>query len=143
MNNCLFILLFSSKFLLLAAILTGTSALPWSGPKSTITYTPASWIPRPTQDSISEHELSGRDLFFPNYICGWIGGDFSSSLTCPPKSGCVWDTARSFIGCCLLDGPCSTGVYTGCVDPYSKQQTVLDPAVTTWFVLQYNWLCLQ
>lgn len=136
MNDRLFTMPSSSKVLLFAAAFSVTSALPWMGPKPTITYVPANWTPKPTQGSISERELFRRDFFFQANTCGWIGGDYSSVVTCPSASSCVWDTTRSFVGCCPSNAPCSTGIYTGCVDTQSGQQTVNDPAVLTWCVSQ-------
>lgn len=134
MNDRLFTMPSSSKVLLFSAAFGLTSALPWTGPKPTLTYVQANWTPRPTQGSIAKRELFARSLFFSANTCGWTGGDFSSVVTCSSLSSCVWDTARSFIGCCPSNAPCSTGVYTGCVDAQSGSQTVIDPAVTTWYV---------
>lgn len=132
MNARLFTMPSSSILFLFSAAFSATSALPWKGPQATATYDAADWSPRPTLASVSERELFPRALFFSANTCGFVGGDYYSSITCGSASSCVWDTARAFLGCCPNNGICTTGVYTGCVDTQSGQQTVVDPAVTTW-----------
>ena len=49
-------------------ILTAVSALPWSGPRETVSATAtADWSPVPTNEV---HELIKRDLY-PVSLCGW------------------------------------------------------------------------
>lgn len=124
----------ASVVLLFSAAFSTTLAVPWTGPKPTTTYDAADWTPRPTQGSIHEDQLLRRGYFFQPNVCGFANGNFSQQITCASSSSCVWDTARSFVGCCPPgNAPCTTGVYTGCVDSMSGQQTVVDPAVTTWY----------
>lgn len=134
MSDNLFKMPSSSVLLLFSAAFSTTLAIPWTGPRPTATYAAADWTPRPTQGAFREDQLFRRDWFFSSDICGWIEGNYSKSITCATSSSCVWDTARSFVGCCMESAACSTGVYTGCVDSMNGQQTVVDPAVTTWYV---------
>ncbi|KAL6903975.1 hypothetical protein GGI43DRAFT_381674 [Trichoderma evansii] len=73
-------------------------------------------------------QLLQRDF---NTICGWIGGDPNQPATCLAGSHCAADTSNKAIGCCPNDGPCTTGIFTGCVDVNSPPQTELNPYVFT------------
>lgn len=87
------------------------------------------WPPRPTQPPISLEELRKRQDF--NTICGFIGGNALLPATCEPGSHCVLDREHGAVGCCPNGGPCTTGVFTGCVDFNSGPQSVKDPYVFT------------
>ncbi|KAH8808980.1 hypothetical protein F5884DRAFT_753491 [Xylogone sp. PMI_703] len=107
-------------FLLLltyAINLTPVLALPWPGPQPTAVYKADEWSPRPTSVS-SPQDLFKRDSVDAN-VCGWYGGLQASPAACGAGSACVRDTVRGIIGCCATEGPCTTGVYTGCVDQNS------------------------
>lgn len=88
-----------------------------------------SWPLAPTAAPQLPFELLRRQDF--NTICGYIGGDSALPATCSAGSHCVLDTGHGFVGCCPDSGPCSEGVYTGCVDVNSPPQTVVDPYVYT------------
>ena len=64
-----------------------------------------------------------------NTICGYIGGDPDLPATCSAGSHCAVDIEHDAIGCCPDGGPCTEGVYTGCVDAGSGPQTEIDPYV--------------
>ncbi|KAL1872034.1 hypothetical protein VTK73DRAFT_1702 [Phialemonium thermophilum] len=92
----------------------------------------------PTPAPSSPLELRHRRAHIPpiarnfNTICGYIGGDPELPATCSPGSHCVLDEAHGAVGCCPDDeSPCTTGVFTGCVDANSPPQTAADPYVFT------------
>ena len=66
-----------------------------------------------------------------NTVCGYIGGDPDMPATCTAGSYCALDVEHKAIGCCPDGGPCTTGVFTGCVDSDSDPQTELNPYVFT------------
>ncbi|RDA84134.1 hypothetical protein CP532_0099 [Ophiocordyceps camponoti-leonardi (nom. inval.)] len=75
--------------------------------------------------------MQRRDAVAPGTVCGYIGGDSALPATCIAGSHCALDVAHGVVGCCPDDGPCSTGVFTSCVDGNSGPQTVSDPYVYT------------
>ena len=66
-----------------------------------------------------------------NTICGYIGGRLDLPATCSAGSHCVLAPAQGAVGCCPNGGPCTSGIYTGCVDVNSPPQTEIDPYVYT------------
>ncbi|KAI9158249.1 hypothetical protein HJFPF1_06241 [Paramyrothecium foliicola] len=66
-----------------------------------------------------------------NTVCGFIGGDPDLPATCSAGSHCVAEIGNSAIGCCPDEGPCTQGIYTGCVDANRGPQTELNPYVYT------------
>jgi len=88
-----------------------------------------SWPLAPTAAPQLSYGLLRRQDF--NTICGYIGGDSALPATCSAGSHCVLDTGHGFVGCCPDSGPCTEGVYTGCVDVNSPPQTVVDPYIYT------------
>ncbi|KAH7035641.1 uncharacterized protein B0I36DRAFT_373025 [Microdochium trichocladiopsis] len=88
-----------------------------------------SWPLAPTAAPNLPYELLQRQDF--NTICGYIGGDSALPATCSAGSHCVLDQGHGFIGCCPDNGPCTAGVYTGCVDVNSPPQTVVNPYIYT------------
>ncbi|RCI10424.1 hypothetical protein L249_4416 [Ophiocordyceps polyrhachis-furcata BCC 54312] len=75
--------------------------------------------------------MDRRDAVAPGTVCGYIGGEASLPATCTAGSHCALDVAHGVVGCCPDDGPCSTGVFTSCVDANSGPQTVSDAYVYT------------
>ncbi|KAL7786352.1 hypothetical protein V8C37DRAFT_392421 [Trichoderma ceciliae] len=73
-------------------------------------------------------EMLRRDF---NTICGYIGGDPNFPATCLAGSHCAVDVENKAIGCCPDGGPCTGGIFTGCVDVNSPPQTELNPYVFT------------
>ena len=122
----------SAAFLLLAAVL-GTSdghALP----RQTKTVelrelNVVAWPLLPTEAPIPPAHLFRRQP--DNTICGYVGGNTDSPATCAPGAHCALDTENGYVGCCPNDGPCSVGIYTGCVDGNSDPQTEVNPYVYT------------
>ncbi|KFA65178.1 hypothetical protein S40285_01466 [Stachybotrys chlorohalonatus IBT 40285] len=72
------------------------------------------------------NNLLGRQL---NTVCGYIGGDPSLPATCSAGSHCAVDVGQGAVGCCPDQGPCTQGVFTGCVDASSGPQTEVNPYV--------------
>lgn len=93
-----------------------------------IVATPAPKAASPALASSPAAQLLQRDF---NTICGWIGGDASLPATCLAGSHCAADTVNKAIGCCPDSGPCTEGIFTGCVDVNSPPQTELNPYVFT------------
>ncbi|EHK50250.1 hypothetical protein TRIATDRAFT_314453 [Trichoderma atroviride IMI 206040] len=93
-----------------------------------VATTPAPKAPSPALASSPADQLLQRDF---NTICGWIGGDASLPATCLAGSHCAADTVNKAIGCCPDSGPCTEGIFTGCVDVNSPPQTELNPYVFT------------
>ncbi|KAK5987977.1 hypothetical protein PT974_12113 [Cladobotryum mycophilum] len=81
-----------------------------------------------TPAPISPFELGRREF---NTVCGYIGGDPAFPATCLAGSHCAVDLHHQAIGCCPDGGPCTKGIFTGCVDYNNHTQTVLDPYVYT------------
>lgn len=119
----------SSLSFCLIYFLSLANALPWSGARPTVAYDAADWTPVPTT---SPQPQDLKRTFFPQNVCGFIGGKANEPALCSESSSCVWDTVNSVVGCCPIDGPCTVGVYTGCVDGNSPSQTTDDPAMFTW-----------
>ncbi|UKZ93123.1 uncharacterized protein TrAFT101_008049 [Trichoderma asperellum] len=92
-----------------------------------IVATPAPKL-SPALASSPVEQLLQRDF---NTICGWIGGDPNLPATCLAGSHCAADTVNKAIGCCPDEGPCTEGIFTGCVDVNSPPQTELNPYVFT------------
>ncbi|KAK1241085.1 hypothetical protein MKX08_001059 [Trichoderma sp. CBMAI-0020] len=90
--------------------------------------TPAPRAASPALASSPADQLLQRDF---NTICGWIGGDANLPATCLAGSHCAADTVNKAIGCCPDTGPCTEGIFTGCVDVNSPPQTELNPYVFT------------
>ncbi|KAM0253618.1 hypothetical protein ACHAQJ_007193 [Trichoderma viride] len=90
-----------------------------------VVATPA---PAPELAFISPGEMLRRDF---NTVCGYIGGDPNFPATCLAGSHCAADVENKAIGCCPDGGPCTGGIFTGCVDVNSPPQTELDPYVFT------------
>ncbi|KFA53433.1 hypothetical protein S40293_03401 [Stachybotrys chartarum IBT 40293] len=72
------------------------------------------------------NNLLGRQL---NTVCGYIGGDPALPATCSAGSHCAVDVGQGAVGCCPDQGPCTQGVFTGCVDANSGPQTEVNPYV--------------
>lgn len=117
------------SFYLFSSVVTMSAALPWPATQPTVAYDAANWTPIPT--NVPQHEDLRRD-FFPQNVCGFIGGNADEPALCEGNSKCVWETVNSVVGCCPLEGACTAGVYTGCVDRNSPSQTTEDPAIFTW-----------
>ncbi|RFU75905.1 hypothetical protein TARUN_6367 [Trichoderma arundinaceum] len=90
-----------------------------------IVATPAPDISPPF---ISPGGMLRRDF---NTVCGYIGGDPDFPATCLAGSHCAVDVENKAIGCCPDGGPCTGGIFTGCVDVNSPPQTELNPYVYT------------
>lgn len=84
--------------------------------------------PAPTDKPLSPFRLQRRQ---ENTVCGYLGGSLDFPATCSLGSHCVLDAAKSVVGCCPNGGPCTTGVFTGCVDRNSDPQTEINPYVFT------------
>ncbi|KAL6872818.1 hypothetical protein J3F83DRAFT_586648 [Trichoderma novae-zelandiae] len=96
------------------------SVVPWP------IATPA---PRASSDlGAMPADLLRRDF---NTICGFIGGNADFPATCLAGSHCAVDVDNKAIGCCPDGGPCTGGIFTGCVDVNSPPQTELNPYVFT------------
>ncbi|KAL7932903.1 hypothetical protein V8C35DRAFT_305765 [Trichoderma chlorosporum] len=90
---------------------------------------PMAATPAPRSPSLrSMPNLLQRDF---NTICGFIGGDPDFPATCLAGSHCAVDVENKAIGCCPDGGPCTEGIFTGCVDVNSPPQTELNPYVFT------------
>ncbi|UKZ54227.1 hypothetical protein TrVGV298_008034 [Trichoderma virens] len=96
------------------------NVVPWP-----IAPTPA---PRSPSFRSMPDQLLQRDF---NTICGFIGGDPNFPATCLAGSHCAVDVDNKAIGCCPDGGPCTGGIFTGCVDVNSPPQTELNPYVFT------------
>uniref|UniRef100_A0A8H7TTX6 Hydrophobin n=1 Tax=Bionectria ochroleuca TaxID=29856 RepID=A0A8H7TTX6_BIOOC len=83
--------------------------------------------PLPTVMPEANH-LLGRQL---NTVCGYVGGNPDLPATCSAGSHCAIDVEHGVVGCCPDGGPCTQGVYTGCVDGNSDPQTEINPYVYT------------
>ncbi|CAG9997418.1 unnamed protein product [Clonostachys byssicola] len=83
--------------------------------------------PLPTVMPGANH-LLGRQL---NTVCGYVGGNPDLPATCSAGSHCAIDVEHGVVGCCPDGGPCTQGVYTGCVDGNSDPQTEINPYVYT------------
>ncbi|KAK1771518.1 hypothetical protein QBC33DRAFT_156072 [Phialemonium atrogriseum] len=71
--------------------------------------------PLPTSPPLWPFQLRRRQQ--PNTICGYIGGNPNLPATCSAGSHCVLDAGHGAVGCCPDDQePCTTGVFTACVD---------------------------
>ncbi|KAI1394026.1 uncharacterized protein F4822DRAFT_34071 [Hypoxylon trugodes] len=86
-------------------------------------------FPQPTEAPILLSDLLPRQA--QNTVCGYIGGDTNLPATCSAGSHCVLEKDHGVVGCCPDGGPCSTGIFTGCVDRNSDLQTELNPYVYT------------
>ncbi|KAJ8116679.1 hypothetical protein ONZ43_g4387 [Nemania bipapillata] len=84
--------------------------------------------PLPTGEPLSPSDLRLRQ---ENTVCGYLGGSLDFPATCSLGSHCVLDAVNSVVGCCPNGGPCTTGVFTGCVDRNSDPQTEINPYVYT------------
>ncbi|RDA95018.1 hypothetical protein CP533_2121 [Ophiocordyceps camponoti-saundersi (nom. inval.)] len=86
-----------------------------------------------TKTTTSTTMMERRDLAFaaPGTVCGYIGGDAAFPATCIAGSHCALDVGHGVVGCCPDQGPCTTGVFTSCVDGNSGPQTVSDAYVFT------------
>lgn len=140
MSFAIFAMPSSSILLILSIILGGSEARPWTEAQQTHVYEADAWSPRPTPVPRGAENLSrlfGRDSV-DVAICGWIGGNSVSSATCSAGSSCVHDTVHGVVGCCPDTGPCTAGVYTGCVDMNSNGWTpnsgIQTNGVFTWYV---------
>ena len=130
-NNIFLRLPPSAAFLFLAAILRTTDGYALPRQTKTVEFhelNVVAWPPLPTEAPISPHELFGRQL---NTVCGYVDGDEAAPATCAPGAHCVLDTDHGYVGCCPNGGPCTEGVYTGCVDGNSDPQTEVNPYVYT------------
>ncbi|KAI0442544.1 hypothetical protein F4803DRAFT_368023 [Xylaria telfairii] len=129
-HNIFFRLPPTTAVLLLSAVfdLTSGHALPQQ--TKTVAYHELDVIPfpLPTGEPLSPFDLERRQ---DNTICGYIGGNPQLPATCSLGSHCVLDAANSVVGCCPNGGPCTTGVFTGCVDRNSSPQTEVNPYVFT------------
>ncbi|KAL2759892.1 hypothetical protein ACRALDRAFT_1079164 [Sodiomyces alcalophilus JCM 7366] len=86
--------------------------------------------PLPTTAPLSPFELQRRQQ--ENTICGYVGGDPNFPATCSAGSHCVVAQGLGVIGCCPNgNGPCTAGIFTGCVDANSGPQTEVNPYMYT------------
>ncbi|ROT42889.1 hypothetical protein SODALDRAFT_342136 [Sodiomyces alkalinus F11] len=84
--------------------------------------------PLPTAAPLSPFERLKRQE--ENTICGYISGDPDLPATCSAGSHCVVAQGLGVIGCCPNgDGPCTAGIFTGCVDANSGPQTEVNPYI--------------
>lgn len=86
------------------------------------------WPFLPTAAPQSPNDLRQRQF---NTVCGFIGGDAKLPATCSAGSHCAADSENGVIGCCPDEGPCTQGVFIGCVDRNSDPQTDINPYVYT------------
>ncbi|KAI1114457.1 hypothetical protein F5Y14DRAFT_450999 [Nemania sp. NC0429] len=86
--------------------------------------------PEPTGKPLSPFDVQRRQEE-ENTVCGYLGGSLKLPATCSLGSHCVLDSANSVVGCCPNGGPCTTGVFTTCVDRNSDPQTEINPYVYT------------
>lgn len=122
----------STAICLVLAILLRTGAT-YALPRATPTvarreFEVELWPIEPTGLPVSPNKLQIRQL---NTICGYIGGDPDLPATCSAGSHCAANAENSVIGCCPDDGPCTQGIFTGCVDGNSDAQTEINPYVYT------------
>ncbi|KAL7942686.1 hypothetical protein V8C42DRAFT_331644 [Trichoderma barbatum] len=91
---------------------------------------PMAATPTPRSPSLRSmpEQLLQRDF---NTVCGYIGGNPDFPATCLAGSHCAVDVENKAIGCCPDGGPCTGGIFTGCVDVNSPPQTELNPYVFT------------
>ncbi|KXJ95283.1 hypothetical protein Micbo1qcDRAFT_230564 [Microdochium bolleyi] len=118
--------------IVLAALFTTSQAGALPRQTSTVDYGDldlVSWPLQPTPAPLFPLDLLRRQI--PNTICGYIGGNSALPATCSAGSHCVLDQGHGFIGCCPDNGPCTAGIYTGCVDVNSPPQTVVNPYIYT------------
>lgn len=97
-------------------------------PSYTLRHRTLDGIPFPTPIAGIPLEIR-QDNF--NTICGFIDGNPDAKATCGAGSHCVLDSAHGIVGCCPNGGPCTTGIFTGCVDFNSGPQAVVDPYIFT------------
>ncbi|KAL1888253.1 hypothetical protein Cpir12675_006235 [Ceratocystis pirilliformis] len=64
-----------------------------------------------------------------NVVCGYIDGNPLMPAVCNPGSHCAVDKALGAVGCCPDEGPCDTGIFTGCVDMTGPPPEKVDPLV--------------
>ncbi|KAJ1331686.1 cell wall integrity and stress response component [Microdochium nivale] len=88
-----------------------------------------SWPLTPTPAPLLPLDLLRRQA--PNTICGYIEGNSALPATCSAGSHCVLDQGHGYVGCCPDSGPCTAGIFTGCVDVNSPPQTVINPYIYT------------
>lgn len=134
-----------SQLFLVAAIpaVCSAFAVPGFAP-ATSTYSAANWSPNPTAAPVqAELELFKRQNSFtvgadgfnttvvPNFVCGYIGKQWSLGATCSASSSCFWDQNSQIVGCCTTEGPCTSGIYTSCYDG-SGVKGKDSPYVYTW-----------
>jgi hypothetical protein len=96
------------------------AAKPWYPPPQTQAHTHQSWTPKPTTapavESIASKNLRDlravnnyynanvevNDLFkrtaLPDYVCGFINGDYSLEAACSSTSSCVFNTDYNVMG---------------------------------------------
>lgn len=99
-------------------------------PLNVVAYPPIAAPTSPPVDLPTLNELLRRQD--TNTICGYIGGDPDLPATCSAGSHCVLDADHGAVGCCPNgEETCSSGVFTGCVDPNSGPQTEVNPYVFT------------
>ncbi|KAI3402111.1 hypothetical protein diail_40 [Diaporthe ilicicola] len=99
-------------------------------PLNVVAYPPIAVPTSPPVDLPTLNELLRRQD--TNTICGYIGGDPDLPATCSAGSHCVLDADHGAVGCCPNgEENCSSGVFTGCVDPNSGPQTEVNPYVFT------------
>jgi hypothetical protein len=122
----------SSILFLSSAVFALTNALPWAGPVPTVSYNPVDISPR-TTSLPAVRSVIGKRTIVPSNTCGWVGGDINQPDVCAGQSSCVWDTARAIVGCCPITGPCTNGIFTGCVDSNNAAPTAVNPNIHTWY----------
>ena len=106
------------------AVLVGATTLPHHA------LDVVAWPPLPTSPPADPWELRRRQD--TNTICGYLGGDAALPATCGAGSHCVMDPEHKAIGCCPNgEEPCTTGIFTGCVDGNSPAQTEINPYIFT------------
>lgn len=84
------------------------------------------------QNSFSVGADGYNTTVVPNFVCGYIGQQWSLGATCSQSSSCFWDQNSQIVGCCTTEGPCTTGIYTSCYDG-SGVKGKDSPFVYTWY----------
>lgn len=127
-----------TALLIISSLLGATSAhiprqtpttVPYR-PLNVVAYPPIAAPTSPPVDLPTLNELLRRQD--TNTICGYIGGDPNLPATCSAGSHCVLAADHGAVGCCPNgEETCTSGVFTGCVDPNDGPQTEVNPYVFT------------
>jgi hypothetical protein len=108
--------------LILSALFTISSSLPWDGgPQTFVATNTANWSTAPTNDFQEDLRLLPRALY-PQSVCGFVGGIATLPVLCSTDSSCAWNSDEQYVGCCAtINNACT--FYTLCVDGNSPMQT--------------------